>query len=169
MNPKVVTIELTKYEMEMACQVAMRRQVDAEYAGMRDRVNYKTFSEGLRVHMLGCMGEVGVAKWMGIYWNGSSGTFSMLSDLGGGIEVRHRSLDIWDLIIRGQDRDDSTYVLSTGDGRRITIHGAISGKEGKRNEWLRTHGNKSAAFFVPSESLTITPDELRKMAIAGRG
>lgn len=160
MNKNCVKVELTKYEMEMACQVALRRQIDAEYAGMRDRVNSKTFSEGLRAHVLGCMGEVAVAKYAGLYWNGSIGTFTSAADLGLRAEVRHRSLQSWDLIVRESDKDDSIYILSTGDSRNIVIHGGIQGKDAKQSKWLQTHGGKSAAYFIPSDQLPITPRDL---------
>ena len=154
MNKGAVKVELTKYEMELACQVAMRRQIDAEFGGRKDRVNRKTFSEGLGAHVLGCIGELATAKHFGIYWSGSVNTFHRLADLAGGCEVRHRSKDDWDLIVRQADGDDSLFILSTGDSNIVTIHGGIRGRDAKVRDWSRTYGGKSAAYFVPSEALT---------------
>lgn len=160
MNKNIVKIELTKYEMELACYVAMRRQIDAEFAGRTDRVNRKSFTEGLQSHVLGCFGELSVARVLGTYWSGSNNTFHSMSDLHDRIEVRHRSNHDWDLIVREEDSPDSLYVLSTGNGNCIFVHGGILGKDAKMDRFSRNYGNKRPAFFVPSDELTISPREI---------
>lgn len=162
MNPHAVKVELAKYEMSMAAGVAMRRQIDAVYAGRVDTVNTKSFSEGMSAHLLGSIGELSVAKALGIYWSGGVNTFRNEADIAHDVEVRHRSSHSWDLIIRTEDLDKKYYVLSTGDGPGIIVHGYIQGLLAKDVRWVRTYGGKRPAYFVPSDELRDI-NELRQL------
>ena len=96
-----------------------------------------------------------MAKALGVSWTGSVDTFRSVPDLEGGVQVRHRSNPSWDLIVRHNDKDSDTFILSRGlPPGAIEVVGWITGKEAKNEEWLKDYGNfNKPAFFVPTWAL----------------
>jgi hypothetical protein len=67
--------------------------------------------------------------------------------------VRTRSSHNYELIVRPDDNDDDIYVLVTGKCPTYRIRGYIYGDRAKMPEYMQTHGNRPAAFFVPHSKL----------------
>lgn len=147
----MIEIELTWAEIEMAAGVGIRRQIDALRRGLPDKHGYE--GDGWSNHIEGAMGEICVAKALGRYWNGSIGTFKQGGDVGQ-IQVRTRSKLDYDLIIRPDDRDFDWFVLVLGSCPRYWVVGYMQGREAKQAEWLKEHGGRPPAFFVPQGALT---------------
>lgn len=143
-------VNLSWHEAAMAAEVGRMRQLASIKAGLRDAYGCK--SDGWSEHIEGACGEMAVAKHLGIYWDGSVNTFSR-DDLPV-CQVRTRSDHSYDLIIRPQDKDESRFVLVTGKCPQYIVHGWIKAAEGKKPEFLREHGGRPAAYFVPKDILS---------------
>lgn len=144
--PSPIEVRLSPYEIDMAANVGLRRQLEALRSGLKDCHGFE--GDGWGVHIEGAMGEMAFAKASGMFWDGSVNTFRIQGDVGR-VEVRTRSQHQYELIVRDNDKDDSYYVLVTGKYGEYQIRGYIVGAKAKKPRWSRTHGNRPAAFFVP--------------------
>jgi hypothetical protein len=150
-------VTLTWFESAMGAEVGRLRQLAALKDGLVHQYGFDGI--GWTEHIEGACGEIAVAKYLGIYWGGSVNTFKS-EDLGGGIQVRTRSRDDYDLIVRPGDNDDEIFVLVTGRCPHYTIRGWILGRDAKQGEFRADHGGRSSAYFVPQERLQC-PSNLR--------
>lgn len=163
-------VTLTISEMIMAAQIGVTRQLAAIKAGKSHRYGYEGI--GWDTHIEGACGELATCKVKDWFFPGCVNTFKTLADIGGWIEVRTRSNDEYDLIVRQDDDPDKFYVLVTGKSPTYRVHGFIDGVSARNPAWLRTYGNRPSAFFVPQEHLTsidvlqnnISPSSLVKAA-----
>lgn len=146
-NTNSVTLEW--HEVAMASFVGWMRQIKALQAGKQDCHGYKGL--GWSDHIEGACGEVAVAKTLGRYWDGSVNTFKA-DDLPG-LQIRTRSQDDYQLIVRPKDGDEATFVHVTGRCPTYSVRGWIIGAEAKRPEWLQNYGGRPAAYFVPTAML----------------
>jgi hypothetical protein len=137
------------HEAAMASDVGRMRHLASVKAGRTPGYGY----EGLAwtEHIEGACGEMALAKCLRIYWDGSVNTFKA-NDLPG-IQVRTRSREDYQLIVRPGDSKEAAYVLVTGRCPNYEIRGWIAGKDAMREEWLKDHGNRPAAYFVPHSAL----------------
>lgn len=138
-------------EWSLCVQVANARQVSAIKSKRKDSVNPKKgWLEEFNKHIIGCVGELAVAKVIGVSWTGSVDTFKTEADLGSNIQVRHRSNPAYDLIVRENDNDDDIFILSRGmPPGAIEISGWIRGRDAKKKEWIRDFGNfGKPSYFV---------------------
>lgn len=144
-------VVLTWYELFLASQIGVKRQVEALKRNLPDRHGAKA-DQGWQVHVEGAAGEMAAAKALGLYWSGSINTFKTGGDIGT-LQVRTRSRHDYDLIVRDSDRDDDRFVLVVGCAPVFDVIGWILGRDAKRQEWTRTHGGRSEAYFVPQNQL----------------
>jgi len=151
-------IRLAWYEVFMAATVGIKRQVEALKEQRPDRHGFKGL--GWDVHVEGAVGELAAAKAMNRFWSGSINTFKDGGDVGT-IQVRTRSKEHYELIVRQDDADEDCFVLVVGTAPNYDVKGWILGRDAKQEQWSQTHGNRPAAFFVPQL-------ELRDIAELGR-
>jgi hypothetical protein len=142
-----VDVTLEQFEWAMAVGVGIRRQM----ASISRPDNHGFHGDGWGVHIEGACGEMAVAKAVNVYWDGSVNSFRR-PDLPG-IQVKTRSEDFYDLIVRPCDDDDAAFVLVSGKSPSFTIHGWIRGAEAKQEAFLQTHGGRPPAYFVPKDRL----------------
>ena len=135
----------------MATEVGVRRQIASLRKGSPDKHGYE--GEGWNIHIEGACGEMAFAKAMNIYWDGSVNTYHH-PDVGGW-QVRTRSRDGYELLVRENDADDTPFVHVTGRCPVYVIHGWILGREAKQSRWLKTYGDRPPAYFVPVSSLQL--------------
>lgn len=148
-------VSLNADEWSLCVQVANSRQVSSIKKGGRDNLyKKKGWLEEFDIHIAGCVGELAVAKVIGVTWTGSVDTFKA-PDLGGDIQVRHRTNPLWDLIVRSVDKDQERFVLSRGmPPGLIEVAGWIRGIDAKREEFLKDWGNYGKpSYFVPAYKL----------------
>src|ERR1700743_635586 len=103
-------IELTKEEFAYAVKIGKLRQEEALKKNLPDRYGFDG-TAGLSIPIEGACGELAVAKALNITWDATVNTFKSLADLVSNIEVRTRSKDNYDLLIRSDDKDQSLFVL----------------------------------------------------------
>jgi len=145
-------VRLAWYEQHFAAQVGVLRHTLALKEGRADSAGLSRDADGWSLHIEGAMGEMSYAKATNRYWNGSVNTFKRDGDVGR-IQVRTRSQPTYELIVRPDDRDDDEFVLVRGRSGEYHVVGRIEGRHAKRPEWLKTHGNRSPAYFVPDWAL----------------
>ena len=144
-----MTLELS--ELAQAAWVGIRRHINAIQEGKKDSHGFDG-TDGWTKHIEGASGELAVAKLLNIYWDAPVGTFKTGADVGE-LQVRTRSRSDYDLIVREVDRDEDVFILVTGVAPVFRVRGWITGGEAKRSEWLKTHGGRPAAYFVPQDDL----------------
>jgi hypothetical protein len=93
-----------------------------------------------------------VARVLSRYWGGDVNSFKR-ADIGQRVQIRMRSRHDWDLLVRPDDSDDMAYVLVTGTPTRMLVHGWCWGREAKQPEYLKPHGGRPPAYFVPQAAL----------------
>lgn len=143
-------ITLTWQEAAMASEVGRLRQLASIKAGRQDRHGFA--GDGWDVHIEGACGELAVAKRLGVYWDGSIDNFGG-PDIPGGLQVRTRSQHGYELLIRPGDSDTAVWVLVTGRCPNYRVRGWLRGSEARQPRWLKSHGNRPAAYFVPTSAL----------------
>lgn len=147
-----VPVALSWAELNQAALVGVRRQVQAIREG-RKLTHGADGDHAWTYHIEGAAGEMAVAKVLGRYWSASVGTFKGDGDVGP-VEVRTRSRHTYDLIVRGDDRDDAVFVLATGRAPNFVVRGWIRGGDAKQPAYLLDPGNRDApAWFVPHDQL----------------
>jgi len=142
-------VKLTWYEVLTASQTGCLRQLTAIRDGRKMSAGLTT--DGWSEHIEGACGELAVAKALNVFWDGSVNTFKQ-DDLPG-LQVRTRRRHEYDLIVRPSDDDDARWVLVTGRCPAYRVRGWILGSDAKQPEWLREHGGRPAAYFVPASAL----------------
>jgi hypothetical protein len=101
--------------------------------------------------IIGCIGELVVAKMLDKFWSGAIGTYHP-GDVGA-YEVRATSKPSnTSLLLHPPDGDDKLFflVIPTPDPQVFDVHGPILARHGKLKEYWQTLRGRSA-FFVPRE------------------
>lgn len=142
------SVLLSRSEMRIAADVGVLRQL-----GALDRPDaHGLLGSGWNEHIEGSLGEMAFAKALGVYWAAPINTFKEGGDVGA-FQVRTRSNDNYDLLVRPTDRDEDIFVLVVGQRGIYRVVGWLYGRECKRPEWLKTYGGRPPAYFVPQEAL----------------
>jgi len=118
-------VHLEKYELMMAAHVGVARQVNSCISGVENSVGNKDYS--YRNCVEGAAAELVLAKYLGIYWDGSVDTFKGKPDVGQ-FEVRQTKYHNGRLVLQENDSRDSTYVLVTGDCQDYIVQGWLPGR-----------------------------------------
>jgi hypothetical protein len=161
-----VVLEL--YEVAAALWVAEQRYHDCVRNRRRDILGF----DNPEAHKIGALAEMAFAKWRGIYWDFSVGSFHDHPDVGRySVRTKRLGASRGELIIRPSDvRDepDVLYVLMVSGGTRFGhpvrdewyVAGAITPREAARQCWWRTNDSRGYpdAWFVPQRDLW-QPDE----------
>ena len=146
-------VTLSSADLTRAASVGAARHIAALARGLRDK-HGALADAAWQVHIEGACGELAAAKALGVEWTGTINTFKRGDDVPGGWQIRTRSRPEYELIVRPDDPDDALFLLVLGVAPHYDVKGWISGREAKRTEWSRSHGNRPAAFFVPHAALT---------------
>jgi hypothetical protein len=148
MNNKIF---LEKYEFKMAAEVGLRRCLSCKTKGIKDKYGFKGY--GWDISVEGACAELALAKYLGVYWNGSVDTFKNGGDVSG-LEVR-TTKNHNKLIVRKEDRHDSIYVLLTGKAPEYNIVGWEYGYMIKQSEYLTDFGKKDRplVYAIPGKLL----------------
>lgn len=153
-------INLTIGELHLGAQIGCLRQIESLARGLPDKHGFS--GPGWNNHIEGALGEIVVAKALGIYWGGTVNTFKNIPDVGK-LEVRTRSKNDYDLIVRENDDSNSIYVLVTGQAPEFYLVGWIKGHDAKVQKFVQTYGGRPPAYFVPHNALNPIED-LKKHA-----
>lgn len=145
----MIYVQLTPNEYIMAAHVGFMRQTSNICRGRNDAYGYTGI--GYDIHILGCLGEYVVAKYLNTFWNGISALG--VKDVGKNIQVRTTAKKDNRLIVHPDDADNDCFILVSSDGLRFGIHGYIYGVDAKRKEWWQSPQKGRPAYFVPQSAL----------------
>lgn len=152
-----VEIILSPENLALAGAEAVRRQSQNEAKGLRGRNKAPDKGEkALRMHLLGCLGEVAVAELLGMQEHlfQAESAVRGAADLPGNIEVKTRSKHNYDLLIQLDDDPNKIFVLVTHEGGNTTqVWGWICGRDAARKEWIREFVRGRPCYAVPQKAL----------------
>ena len=145
-------IKLKFSEMVIGAIIGCLRHIEALCTGRED--NHEFEGDGWGVHIEGALAEMATAKVIDHYWDAPLNTFKdpHFGDVGP-YEVRRRSRQDYDALIRKDDADDKVHIAVFGCAPWFRVAGWIWGHEAKQPEWLQTHGGRKPAWFVPQAEL----------------
>jgi len=151
----MTTVVLTWDEVHMAGQAAAKRALDNIKAGRIDR--YGAEGLGADYHLKGCLGEMAVAKYRGIYWRPHE--FG-ITDVG---HIQVRATGYYPkgkLCLHEDDKDEQPFVSAVVIASKlpkICLQGWIWAGDGKKQEWWGevnpAKPNGRPAYWVPVDDL----------------
>jgi len=153
MSQKIV--KLTRQECFDASMVGVLRMIGSLHIKNKHGAKAKNLHETIGIDILGAMGEMALAKHLGVFWSRSINTFHNVADIQGGIEVRTVSAPHYKLILRGNDDPDRTYFLvaPAPEPPVFKIIGSILGRDGMKPEFKGDPNGQGEAWFVPQAML----------------
>lgn len=144
------TVKLTYAEMQVAATVGIQRylqnlKLKTEPAyGAEDN----TAASGLDV--LGCIGEMAVAKYFNKYWSGAVGNYQA-ADVDR-YQVRSTMYRAGRLILHRED-DPCIFILVIITHNLCKLAGWIHADDGRDEKYWKDIGNGRPAFWVPQNDL----------------
>ena len=139
-------IILTAPELVIASTVAMMRQTQNIKNGARE-----TYGSDPKVAwqnaVQGAIGELVVAKALGVYWSGNIGDFQAADVCK--LQVRTTAWDQGKLIVHPDEADDEWFILVTGLKDTYHIRGAILGRHAKQDRFWGELQPGRPAYNVP--------------------
>ncbi len=108
-------------------------------------------SFNVAVDVLGDLGEIAVARFLGVESRSPNDGPDYDGDLSNGDEVRTTGWPHGHLIIHPEDPDDRVFWLVLADPPRFEIAGWCLGADGKRPEFRRSP--RSGSYMVPQRVL----------------
>lgn len=146
------TIRLEWSEVMLAGVAGIMRQIDSLKNQYRP-AHGSGVSNDWQLHIEGCLGEMALSKYLGLRWCGK-GSFET-PDVGG-VDVRTRSQQHYDLILHKKDPDDRKFWLVCGGNGIYTVKGWIMGADGKQERfWKDPARTGRHAYFVPQSELQL--------------
>ena len=164
-------VVLTNEERATAVAEAHRRQWTNEEKGLWGRNGgARTGIKALEMHLIGAMGEMAVAKHLGLkdflYQEAEAKRDSI--DLPPDIDVKTRKGHDRDLIVQLSDNPNKRYILVTCvDFSSLLIHGWICGAKAMQPQYILDPARGRKAYFVPQSMLSpmTTFDNAKVLAV----
>ena len=145
-----VPVQLSPSEIYSAALAGVLRQVQnlqknrTPAYGIDDNSHWQA-------HIEGALGEMALAKHLGIYWSGKG---ELRDPDVGLVDVRTTTHENGCLILHEADDDHRKFYLLIGCNGRYNVFGWMFGLEGKQQRfWRDPTGNNRHAFFVPQSAL----------------
>jgi len=159
-------IELSWAEVADAYSVGIRRWCVVRVRKLQQRKGPLEASQirELDNHILGALGELAVARMLGVWWPGTNAEWEGgAPDLCARIEVRTCRKPDGALYVRTDDNPAYLFVLVDGSALPVMrVVGAIEGQAAQRDEWWKPgKGWASDAWEVPQSALTPPPGSER--------
>lgn len=143
-----VEIKLTMYEIMMAANVGVMRQVESLKYNMQQRHGADSETDWQK-HIESALTECALAKYTNVFWCKRARSQPDVGDC----EVRASQRPDARLIVHKDDHDDRQYWLVTGKNGVYTIHGYMMGKDAKQDKYWTDPKTGRPAYFVPQSHL----------------
>lgn len=150
----MILVTLSDDEMRRSAVDGFERQLEAVHMGLEPAAGLDPDNEPLHIglHIFGDMRERAYAKGINRLFVSRINNFSG-ADFDERTQIRGRRLDWHELIVRPYDNPDHIYVLVNGRMPNFKIIGELLGLDCMNPSWLKTHGNRAPAHFVPHSAL----------------
>lgn len=153
-------ITLSWQEMYLCATAASMRSLANMREGRGARYGFDNSLGRFDADIIGCIGEMAVAKYFNFYWGGWNRADLNGNDVGGKVQVRSRRRAHYELMLHREDKDNDPFVLAlVHDLPNVILRGWIFAHAGKRPEYWSDPAGGRPAFFVPQSALW-TMDEL---------
>ena len=143
-----IEVVLTQQEILYGAQIGIFKFLETRKQQAQQK-HGADLADRWRFTIEGALGELALAKYLGVFWSGSHQGAEDLP----GFEVRTSTEINNRLIVRHEDRDDSRFVLVIGTLGHYHLVGWIMGKDAKYQDWLESPADRPPAFFVPQYAL----------------
>lgn len=148
-----VGVVLTPWQVRIAEAAGRARNAEAERRG-RIPTHGARREDAEAYDRLGCCGELAMAVWLNVHWDGSPGATDKATGDVAGYQVRTRAGADWDLYAHDDDADTDVFVLVVGPVPRMRIVGWARGHEVKRRgEWHDRYEPGRPAYWLPQARL----------------
>jgi hypothetical protein len=152
------TVRLSLNEFYLSAIVGVRRRMACISRGNHELrgLSKKAEAEQWFCDIIGAVAEMAFAKLHNFYWPASVDAKKTDPDVPPYWQVRWRSHDDYELIIRPDDSDNFRYALMTGSAPLFTYRGWCTGKDGKKDEWFFDRGDRGyPVYWVPQTFLSL--------------
>jgi hypothetical protein len=144
------------WEFKEAVQTAVDRMAVSKSNGYKSRFQTSDYQRWLWHEVCATAAEKATAKLLNVHWSASVNTFHTYPDVLPNLEVRQTDYKHGRLIVRPDDPDDRFYILVTGVPPTLTVHGYISAKAAKQDDYWGNPDKpdeKPDAWWVPQADL----------------
>lgn len=159
-------VRLEWWEVGAATHDAVNRAINAKSKGIAPKHGMsEAFFDGLRIDILGCLGELAAAKGMNRSWSGLEGMHA--PDVGGCVEVKSVDTDAKNLLITYDSRikhAEFSVLAYVQSPKLVRLKGWIVTEEGKQDCYLREGRPGSFVYIYPHTQLRPMPDLIRLLA-----
>lgn len=156
-------VTLNKFAFEHCILAGQHRQEESIKKGLKDAYGFDG-KNGVQMHILGVCGEYAVAEYFNLPYDFHVNKFKEGSDVGP-FQVRTRSREDYDLLIRPNDDSNKIFILVTGTvgttPPTMKIWGWLPASEAKQQKFKQTYGGRTPAYFVPKHELYQNLEEIK--------
>ena len=146
-----VEIELTRHNYFMAGPVGVSPHVKGAYK--QGRYGAGNAEGGWPFYCDGACGEMSVAKWLNVFYDGALGNFAA-KDVGAICQVRTTPYANGCLLLHPGDHDEDRFILVLAHkAPRYVLRGWLLGRDGKQQQWWPGKNPDRPAFWVPQSEL----------------
>lgn len=156
-----IDIELTWQELIQAGMVGIMRRVGSLRRSL-DTYKHAAISNW-STDIDGAAAEMAVSKVLQRYWSGHTLNFHG-DDVDGGIQVRSTTYETGKLIVRGNDKDESLFVLVVSRAPIYSIRGCLRAKDAKQPYFFKKGEDGADAWWVPQDNLNSVQSLIHKDA-----
>jgi hypothetical protein len=149
-RPIGVPVVLSEQELLQGLMAGGGRQIESVMQGRADQHGAPVALDWQN-HIEGALGELAVAKVLGLYWNYGIGVFKGpdVADL----QVRTTRHGNGRLLVHREDAGHARFVLVTGANGRYVVRGWIYGWLAKRPKYWTEPQPGRGCYAVPQEDL----------------
>jgi hypothetical protein len=144
-------ITLTKVELEIGVRIGVMRHLNALREGAKDAHGF--VGDPWEVHIEGACAEMASYKAIKYFWSPTIDVRKEAGGDGGPYEVRRRSDQRHDHLVRENDRIDAPHILACGSLPTFRVVGWIWGYEARCAEWWHNHGGRGWCWWPPQAEL----------------
>jgi hypothetical protein len=149
----IVTIQLSMSEIHIASIVGIQRSLDA-LRNNRDGRYGCDRAPGFDLDIIGCLGELALAKYLDRFWNGAFGDFKA-KDVAQRFQVRASSYTGPNagLILHPDDSDNQPFVKAIVRLPTVSLMGWLNGFDGKQKQFWSELQPGRPCFLIPHQQL----------------
>lgn len=145
-----VTVELSYAEMQVAIMIGGQRQIQNMKLDNKHSYGLEDGPIAWGNHIIGCIGEMAIAKHLNKYWCGAVGNYQS-ADVDR-YQVRATMHKNGRLILHPED-DACIFFLVIVEKRLCHLAGWMHADDARHEKYWKDIGNGRPAFWVPQDDL----------------
>jgi hypothetical protein len=156
----MILVKLSAEEEALAVRAGKGRQARRKQAGVEK--DHRSLCDNTELgHIQGVLGELVIAKLLGVEWRETLYEKDECDFKELGIEARLRTRHWYDLFLWPDDKADRLWFLITKEpAGDYQVHGCILGSDAKKPEfWRIVKDGNPPSYFVPRDNENFFPAE----------